>query len=54
MARGHRIAAAEQRRNFFVTQPGVIPAQRNGAPPGQIVADAAFLKRLKIKLKVLS
>jgi hypothetical protein len=40
--------------NFVVTQPGVIPAQRNRAPPCQIVADAAFLERLKIALKMLT
>jgi hypothetical protein len=32
----------------------VIPAQRNRAPPGQIVADGAFLEPLKIGLKVLT
>jgi hypothetical protein len=32
----------------------VIPAQRYGAPPCQIVADAAFLERLQIALKVLT
>jgi hypothetical protein len=32
----------------------VIPAQRNRAPPCQIVADAAFLEPLKIGLKVLT
>jgi hypothetical protein len=37
-----------------VTQSGVIPAQRNGAPPCQIVANAAFFERLKIGLKVLT
>jgi hypothetical protein len=37
-----------------VTQSGVIPAQRNRAPPCQIVADAAFLEPLKIGLKVLT
>jgi hypothetical protein len=31
----------------------LIPAQRNRAPPCQIAADAAFLERLKIRLKVL-
>ena len=52
----HRIAAGhtEQRRNFVVTQSGVIPAQRNRAPPCQIVADAAFLEPLEIGLKVLT
>jgi hypothetical protein len=34
-----------------VTQSSVIPAQRNRAPPCQIAADAAFLERLKIRLK---
>jgi hypothetical protein len=34
-----------------VTQSSVIPAQRNRAPPCQIAADAAFLDRLKIRLK---
>jgi hypothetical protein len=37
-----------------VTQSGAIPAQRYGAPPCQIVADAAFLEPLKIGLKVLT
>jgi len=37
-----------------VTQSGVIPAQRNRAPPYQVVADAAFLDLLKIGLKVLT
>ena len=52
----HRIAAGhtEQRRNFVVAQSGVIPAQRNRAPPCEIGADAAFLERLKIRLKVLT
>jgi hypothetical protein len=52
----HRIAAGhtEQRRNFVVTQSGVIPAQRNRAPPCQIVANAALLEPLKIGLKVLT
>jgi hypothetical protein len=48
----HRIAAGhtKQRRNFVVTQFGVIPAQ----PPCQIVANAALLEHLKIGLKVLT
>ena len=52
----HRIAAGhtEQRRNFVVTQSGVIPALRNRTPPCQIVADAAFLEPPKIGLKVLT
>jgi hypothetical protein len=52
----HRIAAGhtKKRRNFVVTQSGVIPAQRNRAPPGQIVANAALLEPLKIGLKVLT
>jgi hypothetical protein len=52
----HRIAAGhtEQRRNFVVTQSGVIPAQRNRAPPGQIVAHAVLLEPLKIGLNVLT
>ena len=52
----HRIAAGhtEQRRDFGVTQSGVIPAQRNRAPPCQIVANPAFLEPLKIGLKVLT
>jgi hypothetical protein len=37
-----------------VAQSGVIPAQRNRAPPSQIVADAPFLERLKIALKMLT
>jgi hypothetical protein len=32
----------------------VIPAQRYSAPPCQIVANAAFLERLQIALKVLT
>src|SRR6202795_3036350 len=40
--------------HFLVTQSGVIPAQRNRAPPCQIVADAAFLERHKIGLKMLT
>jgi hypothetical protein len=40
-----------KRPNFVVTQSSVIPAQRNRAPPCQIAADAAFLERLKIRLK---
>jgi hypothetical protein len=52
----HRIAAGhtKQPRNFVVTQSGVIPAQRNRAPPCQIVAVAAFLDLLKIGLKVIT
>jgi hypothetical protein len=52
----HRIAAGhtEQRRNFVVTQSGVIPTQRYRAQPWQIVADAAFRNLLKIGLKVLT
>jgi hypothetical protein len=51
-----RIAAGhtEQQRNFVVTQSGVIPAQRNRAPPCQIVANAALLEPFKIRLKVLT
>jgi hypothetical protein len=41
-------------RNFVVSESGVIPAQCNRAPPCQIVADAAFLERLKIGLKMLT
>ena len=53
---GDRIAAghAEQCRNFTVTQTGMIPAQRNGAATGQVVAFAAFFERLSIGLKVLT
>jgi hypothetical protein len=52
----HRIAAGhtEQRRNFGVTQSGVIPAQRNRAPPCQIVANAALLEPFEIGSKVLT
>jgi hypothetical protein len=32
----------------------MIAAQRNGSPPCQIVADAAFLEGLKIGLKMLT
>jgi hypothetical protein len=53
---GHRIATghAVHRCNFIVTQSGVIPAQRNGAPPRQIVADAPFFEPPKIALRVLT
>ena len=53
---GRRIAAghAEQRRKFIVTQSAVVPAQRNGAPPRQIIAHAAFFEPLKIALKVFT
>jgi hypothetical protein len=53
---GHRIAAghAKSRRNFGVTQSGMIPAQRNRASPCRIVADAASLERLMIELKMLT
>jgi hypothetical protein len=37
-----------------MTQSGVVPAQRNRAPPCQIDADAAFLEPLKTGLKVLT
>jgi hypothetical protein len=37
-----------------VTQTGVIPAQRNRAPPCQIVANAALLEPFRIGLKVLT
>jgi hypothetical protein len=52
----HRIAAGhtEQRRDFVVTQSGVIPAQRNRAPPCQIVANAALLEPFEIGSKVLT